>query len=484
MRKHLTPRNKTSNKQSHSKARPVRTSSKRELPPKPAAELNQDGGGFLTLLLKRIRWSELNGLQQRKHAAGRPVQVLSRGQLLAAILFHYTVTWAGTLGEHLFWLLNISVSESNLSERRQALPFLVFEELLKRVLRPLPQASAEAFFHSLRLVAIDGLRYSMPNTAQVNEQCEKVRNRTGGRNPFAKLQCAVLVELMMHNPLAARLGWRGESEWKVAQGLLDHLPAQCLLLADRLYGCGAFLLAAWARLQALQSHFLVRVKTGLSIRREIKRLGDGSRIVEIQALDPENHHRVTGTMQVREIKATIQRKGHRAVQLRLWTSLLDEQLYPAPALVRLYATRWEQELYFRELKSELKLNNLLQSQTPETAAQEVAAMIIGSSLIAEERSNLKPGEQLSHRISFIKIWETLEPLWLTLLLGADILTEKQKQQFCDRFHALASRRCMPRKRTRACPRVLRQPHQAWPKKRNQKSSTAPLRVSIVSLKSK
>jgi hypothetical protein len=31
----------------------------------------------------------------------------------------------------------------------------------------------------------------------------------------------------------------------------------------------------------------------------------------------------------------------------------------------------------------------------------------------------------------------LEPLWLTLLLGDDILSEAQKQQLCDRFYALA-----------------------------------------------
>jgi hypothetical protein len=212
--------------------------------------------------------------------------------------------------------------------------------------------------------------------------------------------------------------------------------------------------------------------------REIKRLADGSRIVEIKALDPDNHHRVVATLEVREIRATLRRDGHRPVHLRLWTSLLDWRQAPAHELVQLYASRWEQELYFRELKRELKLNNLLHSQTPQTAAQEVAAMIIGSSLIAEERSKLNPGESLSHRISFIKVWETLEPLWLTLLLGADILTETQKQQLCERFYTLASRRCMAKKRCRSCPRVLRQPHQPWPKKRNQKSSTNPLVISI------
>jgi len=439
----------------------------------------QEGGGFLSLLLGRIGWTELESLQQRKHAAGRPVQVLSRGQLLVAILFHYTVTWAGTLGEHLLWLLQIKMSESTLSQRRQALPFVVFEELFQRVLRPLAQPSAAAFYGGLRLAALDGVSFSLPNTPQVNQSCQKARTRTQGRNPFAKLQCAVLLELVMHNPLAACLGWQGQSEWKLAQGLLDRLPDKCLLLADRLYGCGAFVVAAWQRLQHRQGHFLVRVKQGLKIVRQIEPLPDGSRLIEIQALDAQNHHRVAATLQVREIQATLQRPGYRSVRLRLWTSLRDWQQYPAQDLVQLYATRWEQELYFRELKRELKFNNLLRSQTPETAAQEVVAMIIGSSLIAEERTKLKPGQALSHRISFIKVWETLEPLWLTLLLGADILTEAQKQQMCERFYALAATRCVAKKRSRSCPRVLRQPQQAWPKKRNQTSSQGPLEISIL-----
>jgi hypothetical protein len=433
----------------------------------------------MTLLLQRMGWKELNGLQQRKGQAGRPVHKLSRGQLLAAILFHYTVTWAGSFAEHLFWLLGIQMAEGTLSERRQALPFEVFEELLRRLLRPLVSASAQAFYGPWRLVAIDGVRFSLPNTKQVNRECKKGRNQKG-QAAFAKLQCTALVELLMHNPLAARLGCKGESEWKLAQGLLDHLPLKCLLLADRLYGCGAFLVAAMEKLKERNGHFLVRVKEGLKIVREVKRLADGSRIVEIKALDPENHHRVAATLQVREIKATIQRKGHRPVRLRLWTSLEDCAQAPAKELVNLYITRWEQELYFRELKRELALNDLLRRQTPETAAQEVAAMIIGSSLIAEERSKLRPGEELSHRISFIKVWETLEPLWLTLLLGADILTETQKQQLADRFYSLASRRVMQKKRIRSCPRAMRQPIQPWPRKKNQKSSTAPLRISVVS----
>ena len=195
-------------------------------------------------------------------------------------------------------------------------------------------------------------------------------------------------------------------------------------------------------------------------------------------LEPANHHRVAQTIKVREIHATVRRNGHQAVGIRLWTSLSCAQA-TAQELVRLYMSRWEQELYFRELKWHLGINDLLRSQTPETAAQEVAAMILGSSLIAHERAKLKPADQLQHRVSFIKTWETLEPLWLTLLLGAEILSEKQKQALCDRFYELAARRLMPKKRSRSCPRSLRQPMQRWPRTKDPKSSTGPLAVTIL-----
>lgn len=440
-----------------------------------------DSGGFLSLLLERIGWDGLNGLNQRKHGAGRPTQVLSRGQLLATVLFHYTVGWAGSLGEHLFCLLGIQMAESSLSERRQALPFEVFAELLRRVLRPLAGAGASACFGRWRLVAIDGVSFSLANTEAVQAKCKKGGNQKG-RAAFAKLQCAALVELMLHNPLAAGVGRGGESEWKLALGLLDHLPEQCLLLADRLYGCGAFLLAAVNRLQQRDGRFLVRVKQNLKVARRLQRFRDGSQWVEIKALDPADHHRVVGTLEVREVYATVQRPGQRPVGIRLWTNLSCTEA-AAEELVRLYMARWEHELYFRELKWHLGVNDLLRSQTPETAAQEVAAMIMGSSLIAQERAKLRPGEELQQRVSFIKTWETLEPLWLTLLLGADILTEIQKQALCDRFYALAARRVMAKKRNRSCPRALRQPLQPWPRKRDQPSVEGPIQVSVLSIPS-
>jgi hypothetical protein len=428
-------------------------------------------------MLERIGWEELDGLNQRKHGAGRPTRVLTRGQLLVALVFHCTVGLAGTFAEHLFCLLGIEMAESTLSERRQTVPFEVFSELLRRVLRPIRTEGTQGFFRQWRLVAIDGLSFSLPNTPQVGAKCKKGGNQTA-RAAFAKLQCAALVELMWHNPLAARIGRSAESEWKLALGLLDSLPAQCLLLGDRLYGCAAFVVAAMDHLQGIRGHCLLRVAKRMKVRRKLRHYRDGSWLVEIAALDAADGQRSGGTVQVREIYATVERKGHKPVSVRLWTSLTCEQ-GSAQELVKLYMSRWEQELYFRELKWHLNINDLLRSQTPETAAQEVAAMFLGSSLIAHERAKLKPGEQMQHRISFIKTWETLEPLWLTLLLGADILTEGQKQALCERFYDLAARRLMPKRRSRSCGRTMRQPAQPWPRTKMPTSIHGPLTVCIV-----
>lgn len=451
---------------------------KRQNPARVAFEqAPKDGAGFMGLLQQWIGWEELCGLTAKKNGGGRPAHKLSRGQLLAAILFHYTVNCAGTFAEHLLMLMGMKMSEGTLSERRQALPFEVFAQLLERILRPLAKASPEGFYGGLRLVAVDAVEFSVANTPSVNQQLGKGRNQHAS-SAFAKLRCAALVELVMHNPLAAALGRAAESEWQLSKDLLARLPEKCLLLGDRLYGCGAFILRALEVLQPRSGHLLVRVKIGARVARVVQWLADGSALVEVNAFVPGSKHRVEGTVLVREIRAVLRRKDQRPVEVRFWTTLLDPIQWPAQALVELYASRWEHELYFRELKSVLGTNNLLRSQTVETAAQEVVAMIIGSALVANERSKLKPDQELTHRISFLKVWDLLQPLWLTLLLGGDILSEPQKQQLVDRFYWMASQMKMAKKRARSCPRVIRQAKSRWPRKRDQKSLGHPISIRI------
>jgi len=90
-------------------------------------------------------------------------------------------------------------------------------------------------------------------------------------------------------------------------------------------------------------------------------------------------------------------------------------------MAELYARRWEHELYYRELKRVLRKNELLQSHTAETAAQEIAACVLASALIARERVRAAAGEVPVLSISFARTLELLRPLWIVFALGEDIV---------------------------------------------------------------
>ena len=401
-------------------------------------------------------------------------------QVLPALVFHF-MNHAGTLAEHFAQLFDDGLADSSLSERRTRLPWEVFTELMRLGLRPLARAATQpaAFWRSWRLVALDGTQFSLTNTPQIKATVRKAQTRNG-RAAFAKLTTGVLLELGLHNPLAAAIGRAGQSEWALALELLAQLPAQALLLADRLHGCAAFVAQAQAVCQKVGSHFLVRARSKIRVQ-IVKRLKDGSRLVRVPVQQKGNQRVIVQWLELREIHVRVHRAGHRPHALRLWTSLLDPQAAPAGELAELYAQRWEHELYYRELKHQLRKSEVLQSHTLETGAQEIAAVVLASALLARARARAAGGQTPVLRISFIKTLELLRPLWLTLALGGDLLSPRQKQQLTDRFLDCARRYVTPRrKRPRSCPRAVRRAVSPWPRLRRNQSWEGPVHFKILS----
>jgi hypothetical protein len=412
-----------------------------------------------------------------KRRGRRPRVPLS--QVLPALVFH-VMNAAGTLAEHFGQLFEDSLADSSLSERRTRLPWEVFTELMHLGLRPLAQAAThpEAFWRGWRLVALDGTQFSLTNTPQIKATVRKAKTRRG-RAAFAKITTGVLLELGLHNPLAAAIGRGGQSEWALALELLARLPAQALLLADRLHGCAAFLAVAQAMCQKAGSHFLVRARSRIRVQ-TLKRFKDGSRLVRVPVQQKGNQRVIVQWLELREIRVRVQRPGHRAHELRLWTSLLDPTSAPAQELIELYARRWEHELYYRELKRQLRKNEVLQSHTLETGAQEIAAVVLASALLARERARAAAGQTPVLRVSFVKTLELMRPLWLTLALGGDLLSARQKQQLTQRFLERARHCVTPRrKRPRSCPRAVRRPLSGWPRLQQNQAWEGPVHFKIL-----
>lgn len=398
--------------------------------------------------------------------------------LLPALTFH-VMQGAGTLAEHSADVFADALSDSAWADRRARLPWDVFTDLMRRVLRPqATRRQPHAFWRGGRLVALDGTTFSLTNTPQINGTVAKARTRRG-RAAFAKLTTAVLLELGLHNPLAAGIGRHGESEWALAQRLLAQLPKRALLLGDRLYGVAAFLVPARAACARVGSHFLIRASRSTKPRLR-RRLRDGTRVVAI-AVRASRHNptQIVDWLEVREIRVRVGRAGARPHELRLWTSLLDVQAAPALELAQLYAQRWEHELYFRELKRVVRKTDVLQSHTVITGAQEIAALVLASAVLADQRRRAA-GTLPVLRVSFGKLLERcVKPLWFYLDIAPDILTERQITEIIRRSYTRARRYVTPPRRARSCPRAVRQPIQAWPRLRQPESTTGEMHFQLV-----
>ncbi len=411
---------------------------------------------FITALVRRC------GVRRRRPAG------LSAFELIGALLFH-VVAGAGRLSAHVKQFAHKKITDGALSQRREILPMSVFEGMMQAALKPKanPKEHPDAFYHGLRLCGIDGSTFSVTNTPQVKKSMKKARSRRG-RAAFPKVGVAVMVELGLHNPLAAALGAEGESEMVLSRRAVAAQPEKSLLISDRYYGVPALLVDLSAE---NERHFLVRFKSNLK-RHVVKVLPDGSALVELRSGDK--------TRIVREIAARVQR-GPRGgfTTVRLWTSLLDWRRSAAKELMALYGRRWEQEIFYKEMKVDLRSMPYLQSHTPLTALQEVAALILAYAVLVDYRvAAAKRGEVGVLRISFLKTFEAVRGLWQFLEVSADLLGPKGIALLVRRTLRRIAEAAIPKRRPRSCPRALRQPVSSWPRLRKNTYQTGPITYSI------
>jgi hypothetical protein len=370
------------------------------------------------------------------------------------------------------------MSDSAFAQRRQLLPLELFEQILSVALSPLADETLhpECFFHGYRLVGVDGTQFSVVNTPAILAQLPKSASRRF-QAAFAKLRLVSLVELGTHAPLAACAGPASEGEQKLAARVWEQVPEHSLVIGDRLFGTARTL---WEATQAWQERdvvVLARVRENIKVE-IVERLADGSALIQVPVKEEQ---RIVDSLRLREIQAHGVGLNGEDFTLRLWTTLLDCERYPAEELARHYAERWECELYFRELKLDVRNAPALASQTPETALQEIAALVLASAVLA--RLRVEAGTQLQvapQRMSFYKLKLATQPLWNTYEIMGPTLTEAQSQQAWQRYMESVRRTAvLPERRSRSCPRVLRQPVSRWPRKLGQPSYTGEVRIKLV-----
>jgi hypothetical protein len=269
-----------------------------------------------------------------------------------------------------------AVGKSSISALRTRIGAAPLADLVQRCCVPLAhlQEHPDAFYAGLRLVALDGSCFELPDEADnaIAFGYPGSRTSVSGRAGYPQARCVVLVECATHAILAANLGAYRAREWELFQPLLPRLQPGMLCLADRGFN-GA---QQWQQAAATGAQLLWRCSDArqLPVRTA---LADGSYLSEIVPSRVSVAQAREGTSTVRVIEYAIPGDDRSQPRHRLLTTLLDAQAWPAQELAALYHRRWEVEAVFDELKTHRRQGRrLLRSKTPELVRQEFYGWVL------------------------------------------------------------------------------------------------------------
>ena len=234
-------------------------------------------------------------------------------------------------------------------------------------------------WRGLMVLGADGTMLRVRDSAENREEfgLPPSSRRSAG---YPQIRAVGLMVLRSHLLLDFAFAGCKTGEVPLAESLIERAPEYSLTIMDRLFI--HYLLLHKIRIGGEGRHWLVRAKKNLKWR-VIKRLGRGDELVEIEfppALRRE-HPELPRTFMARVVR--YRRKGFRT--RALLTSLLDPEQYPAAEISDLYHERWELDLGYDEIKTEmLERMEAIRSEAPERVRQEVWGLTVAYNLVRRE----------------------------------------------------------------------------------------------------
>lgn len=281
-----------------------------------------------------------------------------------------------------------SSDSSSYCEARGRLPTQVVAELAREVGQGLhPQSVSDWLVNGRAVKIVDGSTATMADTSKNQAVYPQSRNQKPGLG-FPILRMVVVLSLSVGTVLDCAIGrCRGKNtgEQNLFRQLWSVFVPGDIVLGDRLFD--AYRDIAQLKARHVDSIF-GKKQSRRSDFRKGRKLGPDDHVVTWTKpkFDPkrfptrEDWESLPETMEIREVRATIRRRGYKTRVIIIVTTLLNPEEFSAKDLMRLFAERWHCELDLRSIKQALKMNHL-SCKTPEMVEKELWAHFLAYNLI-------------------------------------------------------------------------------------------------------
>jgi len=268
-------------------------------------------------------------------------------------------------------------------------------------------------WRGLALYGVDGTTLRVPDSTD-NAGYFGYSHSVRGESAYPMVRGVGLMALRSHLLAAVAFGPYATGEISYATKLWSSLPRDSLTVVDRGF-FSARILIPLAR--GMNRHWLIRAKSNLRWR-VLRRFGPRDAIVELQVSrearkqDPSLPERWVARA------ITYQRKGFRPQALL--TSLTDPDAFPADEIAALYHQRWEMELGYDEIKTELlDREEAIRSRTPTGVQQELWGIFLAFNLVRLEMERVASEAGVEPtRISFVAALRLICDEWLWCALAS------------------------------------------------------------------
>jgi len=246
-----------------------------------------------------------------------------------------------------------------------------------------------AAWHGMETTGIDGTTIEVFRN---DELAEASGVPPGGTKP--KIRLVAHVRTGSRRWIAAAVGGYLDGENALADQLAESFTAGMINLADR----GFFSMDRWIRFSAAGAHLAWRVKNGAKSVpfKTIETLKDGSELVLLRESDSmlAKRRRDNGGTALPRLPDTVARlvsfticartaRRAKTTTIKVLTTLLDPEAFPAREIAVLYAERWQIEIAYLHLKKTVKgTGRTLRGRSVALARQETWALLLVHNMTA------------------------------------------------------------------------------------------------------
>jgi Insertion element 4 transposase N-terminal/Transposase DDE domain len=310
-----------------------------------------------------------------------------------------------------------TVARSSVCLARQRLGDEPLKWLFQRSAEEWAHASADAHrWCGLSLYGMDGSSLRIADTPENRAHFGGQSGRDGTESGYPLARIVALMVLRSHLLAAVAMGsYADTSEVELGKALCSAIPNHSLTVVDRGFLSATLLIGIENKGQERQ--WLTRAKSSTTWR-VVQRFSRGDELVEMDVSKKarQKDPSLPKTWLVRAIR--YRRKGF--PEQTLLSSLRDPKAYPAAEIVGLYHERWELELGYDELKTEmLDREETIRSKTPEGVRQELWGVLLAYNLVRLEMTRVaKEAEVEPTRISFVESLRLIRDEWMWLSVAS------------------------------------------------------------------